>query len=59
MARGVPQARWRLISQSGRLSTMVRMRFLPAAGWKAVVSMARECRLAQGVAGLERVDPCG
>ena len=32
MASGEPQARWREISQSGRLSTIERMRFLPWAG---------------------------
>ena len=32
MAMGDPQARWRLTSQSGRLSTMARMRARPASG---------------------------
>ncbi len=40
MASGEPQARWRLISQSGRVSTMARMRLRPASGKKAVASMA-------------------
>ena len=32
MASGVPQLRWRLISQSGRPSTMLRMRVRPLSG---------------------------
>jgi hypothetical protein len=32
MASGEPQARWRLISQSGRVSTIARMRLRPASG---------------------------
>ncbi len=32
MASGVPQARWREISQSGRFSTMARMRVWPLKG---------------------------
>ena len=40
IAKGEPQARWRLISQSGRPSTIDRMRLRPPAGKKSVASMA-------------------
>ena len=35
-AIGTPQARWRETHQSGRVSIMPRMRFLPAAGTQRV-----------------------
>ena len=40
-AIGTPQARWREITQSGRLSIMPLMRFSPAAGTQRVVLIAR------------------
>jgi hypothetical protein len=39
-AIGTPQARWRLITQSGRPSTIARMRFFERAGTQRVFSMA-------------------
>ncbi len=40
-AIGTPQARWREITQSGRLSIMPLMRFSPAAGTQRVVLISR------------------
>ncbi len=40
-AIGTPQARWREITQSGRLSIMPVMRFSPAAGTQRVVLISR------------------
>src|ERR1700722_21022112 len=39
-AIGTPQARWRLITQSGLLATMPLMRFSPEAGTQRVALMA-------------------
>ena len=39
-AIGTPQARWREMHQSGRASTMPRMRFLPWGGTQRVASIA-------------------
>jgi len=41
---GTPQARWREITQSGRLSIMPVMRFSPAAGTQRVARMAASAR---------------
>ena len=41
-AIGTPQARWREITQSGRVSIMPVMRFSPCAGTQRVALMARE-----------------
>ena len=41
---GTPQARWREITQSGRLSIMPLMRFSPAAGTQRVALMATSAR---------------
>ena len=46
-AIGTPQARWREITQSGRLSIMPVMRFSPAAGTQRVVLISRERDVAQ------------
>ncbi len=40
-AIGTPQARWREITQSGRLSIMPLMRFSPAAGTQRVLPISR------------------
>ncbi len=37
---GTPQARWREMHQSGRVSIMARMRFLPCGGIQRVASIA-------------------
>ena len=42
---GTPQARWREITQSGRLSIMPVMRFSPAGGTQRVAAMAVSARL--------------
>ena len=42
---GTPQARWREITQSGRLSIMPVMRFSPCAGTQRVTAMAASARL--------------
>ena len=55
-AIGTPQARWREITQSGRLSIMPLMRFSPAAGTQRVVLISRERNAAQGaVQALDRL----
>ena len=62
MASGVPQARWRLISQSGRVSTMPRMRFLPLSGKNCVASMAERAswrRLPSSSASPMAMNHCG
>ena len=53
-AIGTPQARWREITQSGRLSIMPVMRFSPGGGTHAVSSIAVERAMAQRVARLRR-----
>ncbi len=40
MASGTPQARWRESTQSGRVSTIERMRFSPACGTHLVSRIA-------------------
>ena len=52
MASGEPQARWRLISQSGRLSTMERMRLRPGLGIEGGGVDGVQRRLAQGRAAV-------
>ena len=47
-AIGTPQARWREITQSGRLSIMPVMRFSPAAGTQRVVLISLQRDAAQG-----------
>src|SRR5260370_39742508 len=42
---GTPQARWREMTQSDRLSTMPVLRFSPAAGTQRVTAMAASARL--------------
>ena len=49
-AIGTPQARWREITQSGRLSIMPVMRFSPCGGTQRVASIAVSARCAQRVA---------
>ena len=41
---GTPQARWREITQSGRLSTMPVIRFFPCSGTQRVAAMAASAR---------------
>ena len=49
-AIGTPQARWREITQSGRVSIMPVMRFSPCGGTQRVCLMACKARVAQRVA---------
>ena len=51
-AIGTPQARWREITQSGRLSIMPVMRFSPCGGTHAVCSIAVSARCRRVSAGL-------
>ena len=46
---GTPQARWREITQSGRVSIMPRRRFWPAAGTKRVSLDGLQRQLAHGL----------
>ena len=43
-AIGTPQARWREITQSGRVATMPPMRFWPCGGTHRVTSIAASAR---------------
>ncbi len=54
---GTPQARWREITQSGRLSIMPVMRFSPARGTHCTVLMPSSARLRSVSPALERC-PC-
>ena len=49
-AIGTPQARWREITQSGRLSIMPVMRFSPCSGTQRVALIACCGKLAQRLA---------
>ena len=60
-AMGTPQARWRETNQSGRPSTMARIRFLPDAGVNDVSSMALSAvsRRPPSPAAPKRMNHCG
>ncbi len=51
-AIGTPQARWREITQSGRLSIMPVMRFSPCGGTQRVSAMALSARARKVSPGL-------
>ncbi len=59
IAIGTPQARWRLMHQSGRDSTMARMRLRPFSGMKRVASMASSARARMCSGPSMRMNHCG